>query len=103
MLLDYEFGVIITECDAMFSHVAHKWRYGFLWSKKGSCRGITQKEMDEIDRLRLIKHHKHRMFLSRWWTTPETMVFICDAHTTGCKEQWRVDRKLWVDGLLGRN
>ena len=40
--------------------------------------------------------HKHRMFLSKWWTTHNTLYFICDSHTAGCKEHIAIDRPKWI-------
>lgn len=104
----------MAECGVQTPHEPHSWREGFLWHSKKSCKGMTHIEavavQDEL--LRRVsqvnpnqkktdrgvvyakdKPHRHRFFLSQWWTTEEELVFICDAHPMGCKVEHRFDRE----------
>lgn len=91
--------VILLECDDALPHEAHSWRDGFLGRHKNSCKGITPEQFDIYMDRKWPKpynpKHKHKMFLSRLWTTENCMVFICDFRSAGCKKKYTISRGLW--------
>jgi hypothetical protein len=103
-----DYGIVFVECMSFKPHEAHSWREGFLWHRKRHCGGrpMTQAEYWRAANPALggrvknefLPPHKHRMFLSRWWSNSESLVFICDSHTVGCKYEYRVTREAyWVN------
>lgn len=89
-------GVILMECDNTLPHKTHSWRERF---RKHTCKGVTPEQFDIYMERKwptpYNPNHKHKMFLSRWWTTGDQMVFICDYSSAGCRENYTISRGLW--------
>lgn len=93
-------GLIIQECSHTLPHEAHswwEWQGIFRWYAKQTCQGMTPEQFDVWMERKCPspynKNHKHRMFLSRWWSTTTHMVFVCDFISAGCKRKHTISRE----------